>query len=247
MSEHSINISGHIITSNSIDEPTVSLITKDGKQYKVKIRHLQNCGTLKTLIGDIDYDENHDTDDNCIPISVDSKEWDICCDYLSQVDVNYGEGFVRVSCPDWLYSESVFDDSGREIHKKHSYKKMDAEHLRKFPVSGDELTWRDKHFKGYNTLDLTGDEKDERIRLQKQMIQVLLAANYLDIEGLIILICRSIGHEINTLDVVKIRELFDGNHNMMGFENDFTEEEINEIEKENDFMEFLSTEAEEDL
>lgn len=247
--QYKYNMSGHITTPNSNDESIVTIVTKDGKQYKVKSRYLQNCGTLKTLISDIDYNDNHDIDgdENSIPISVDSKEWEICYDYLAQVDVNYSKEFVRISCPDWLYSESVFDDSGREIHKKHSYKKMDAEYLRKFPVNGDELTWRDTHFKGYNTLDLTGDEKEDRVRLQRQMIQVLLAANYLDIEGLIILICRSIGHEINTHDVVKIRELFDGNHNMMGFENDFTEEEINEIEKENDFMKFLSTEAEEDF
>ena len=232
-------------TTNSSNEPTVKLITKDNVQYdNVKIRHLQNCGTLNTMIGDVGYDD--EDGDNYIPISVNSDEWDICYDYLKQVDVNYSKEYVRISPPDWLYTENTIDNFGREM-KKHSYKKLDAESLRKFPVNGDELTWRDKHFHGYNTPDLTGDKKEERARLQRQMIQVLLAANYLDIEGLVILICRSIGHEINTHDVVKIRELFDGNHNMMGFENDFTEEEINEIEKENDFMKFLSTENEEDF
>lgn len=239
----------HIPKNNNrflkMTDPKITIITKDNKKYDIKVKHLQNCGTLKALVDDINYENEDDAMNNDFPISVDSKEWEICQDYLAQVDVNYSKEFVRILCPDWLYSESVYDDSGKEIHKQYSYKKLDAEHLRKFPVNGDELTWRDKYFKGYNTPDLTGVEKEERMNTQRQMIQVLLAANYLDIEGLIILICRSIGHEINTHDVVKIRELFDGNHNMMGFENDLTEEEINEIEKENDFMKFLSTESEE--
>lgn len=64
---------------------------------------------------------------------------------------------------------------------------------------------------------------------QEPIFQTILAANYLDIKQLLDLTCKLVAHQIKGKTPEEIRKTFQ-------IKNDFTEEEIEKIKKENEYV-----------
>jgi len=236
----------------------IKLETKDGTVHSVNIKHLQNCETISSILetyedddeDDDDDDEDDDDDDeDIIPIKpVDDETFYICLDYLSQIDVDYGNASGKPSIPSWLYDQNIYGINGELKHKKGSYIEIDPEYHRKWELSGDEKIWFDKHFKDFNKYGLKGEERNQQIRKQELLLKTMLAANYLEINGLVTITCRVIGYSIQSCetdeDIDVIRIIFGSLGNSLCFDDDFTDKRREEVEEEAKWAEEIKEEDE---
>lgn len=62
------------------------------------------------------------------------------------------------------------------------------------------------------------------------LFELILAANYLDIRGLLDVSCKTVANMIKGKSPEEIREIFN-------IENDFTKEELEQVRKENEWCE----------
>ena len=221
--------------------------TKEGTVHSVNIKYFQNCETISSILET--YEDNDNEDDDIIPIKpVDNETWSICLDYLSQIDVDYGNKSGKPSIPSWLYPENIYDINGELKHKKGSYIEIDPEYHRKWELSGDEKIWFDKHFKDFNKYGLKGEERNQQIRKQELLLKTMLAANYLEINGLITITCRVIGYSIQSCeteeDIDIIRIIFGSLGNSLCFDDDFTDKRRKEVEEEARWLEEINEEKE---
>ena len=221
----------------------IKVETKEGTVHSVNIKYFQNCETISSILET--YEDNDNEDDDIIPIKpVDNETWSICLDYLSQIDVDYGNAYGKPSIPSWLYPENIYDINGELKHKKGSYIEIDPEYHRKWELSGDEKIWFDKHFKDFNKYGLKGEERNQQIRKQELLLKTMLAANYLEINGLVTITCRVIGYSIQSCeteeDIDIIRIIFGSLRNSLCFDDDFTDKRWKEVNKEAKWIEEIN-------
>lgn len=250
MSAETSNTELHSIVEKDKYQKKIKVETKEGNIHSVNIRYFQNCEPILSILettyeGD---DEDYE-DDSIIPIkSVDDETWSICLDYLSQIDVDYGNEYGKPSLPSWLYQKNIYDMNGKMKYKKGSYIELDPEYHRKWELSGDEKIWFNKHFKDFNKYGLKGEERNQQIRKQELLLKTMLAANYLEINGLITITCRVIGYSIQSCeteeDIDVIRIIFGSLGNSLCFDDDFTDKRQKEVEKEARWMEEINEEKE---
>ncbi|EOA25147.1 hypothetical protein CARUB_v10018457mg [Capsella rubella] len=101
-----------------------------------------------------------------------------------------------------------------------------------------EESEEDKKKKKADAASASGDDTDKKLEVEafdkgflqdldlETIFQIILAANYLNVKGLLDLTCQNVADHIKDMSVEQVREIF-------GIQNDFTEEEEKSIRAEN--------------
>ncbi|EOA25495.1 hypothetical protein CARUB_v10018839mg [Capsella rubella] len=113
--------------------------------------------------------------------------------------------------------DDAADDKEDSEEDKKKKKKADAA-----SASGDDHIHTDKKLEEVEAFD-KGFLQDLDL---ETVFQVILAANYLNVKGLLDLTCQNVADHIKDMSVEQVREIF-------GIQNDFTEEEEKTIRAEN--------------
>ena len=104
-------------------------------------------------------------------------------------------------------------------------------HHRNDPRPSDNTTAGDDDGKRPKSTEISDSWDQDYMQVEQEMVfQIILAANYLDIKGLLDLGCKAVAKMIEGKTTEQLRDQF-------GIENDFTPEEEERIRRENKWAE----------